>query len=171
MPSVLKVNEIQNTGGDSALTIDDDGRISMPQKPAFFMQGTNANSKTVAANEVLGATDDGQAAFSTSAEGSFLNEFTYNTATGEITPPIDGVYFIAGCFYVNQNISARVRLDINGERRAMAHNGASSVKTLHVSCVLSLTTSDKITFANDSGTNVSFYEGADHTYVYGYLVG
>lgn len=171
MPSVLKVNELQNTSGDSALTIDDDGRISMPQKPAFFMQGTSASNKTIAYHEVFGATDDGQAAFSTTAEGSFLQQFSYDSATGEITPLVDGVYFLGGCFYHNQTSDCRVRIDINGERRAMAHHNSSVVKTMHVSCVLSLTTTDKITFVNDAGSDRVFYEGADHTYVFGHLVG
>ena len=35
MASVLKVNEIQHTGGTSAMTIDTSGRILTPARPAF----------------------------------------------------------------------------------------------------------------------------------------
>ena len=40
MASTLKVNEIQHTGGTSAMTIDSSGRILQPAKPAFHTIGS-----------------------------------------------------------------------------------------------------------------------------------
>ena len=171
MTSVLKVDNIQNSSGTSALSIDSSGRVTEPQKPAFFLQGTSASNKTVGHLEVFGATDDGQAAFSSSGTGAFLQHFSYDSATGEITPSVSGVYFLAGCFYHNQTTDARVNISVNGSRMVMAHHNSPQVKTVHVSAVLNLTTSDKITFVHDSGSDRTFYEGDEHTYVYGHLVG
>ena len=171
MTSIIKVDNIHNSSGTSAMTIDSSGRVLQPEKPAFFLQGTSDANKTFADDDVFGATDDGQVAFSTTADGAFLQHFTYNSATGEITPLVDGVYFIAGCFFHNETSSVRIKLNVNGVRRAMGHHDSPQVKTIHISCVLNLTTSDKITFANNSGSNKVFYEGGEHTYVYGHLVG
>ena len=35
MASILKVNEIQHTGGTTAMTVDSNGRVLMPQRPLF----------------------------------------------------------------------------------------------------------------------------------------
>ena len=52
MASTLKVNEIQHTNGTSAMTIDTNGVISQPVKPAFHCkkdsaQTTSANNEQV----------------------------------------------------------------------------------------------------------------------------
>ena len=36
MASVLKVNELQHTGGTSALTVDSSGRVNQPALPALL---------------------------------------------------------------------------------------------------------------------------------------
>ena len=48
MASILKVNEIQHTGGTTALTIDSSGRILQPAKPVFSVSKTTAQSETAA---------------------------------------------------------------------------------------------------------------------------
>ena len=57
MASILKVNEIQHTGGTSALTVDSSGRILTPARPAFSVKRngnqaiTNNNADNIQWNE------------------------------------------------------------------------------------------------------------------------
>ena len=59
MASVLKVNELQHTGGTSALTVDSSGRINQPALPVYFWQGGNEGNVSIANLENYFATDDG----------------------------------------------------------------------------------------------------------------
>ena len=163
MPSQLNVDSIRpNTSG---------GAVLFPDRPSFFLQGTSNADKSVANNEYFGATDDGQAAFSTTANGAHIKGFTYNSATGEITVPQDGVYLVGGCFYQNQNATGRVSLYVNADQRGFTHNGSNLVTTSHVQQVIELSADDKIRWRNTIGGARNYYEGANHTYVYGYLIG
>ena len=171
MTSVLKVDNIQNSSGTSALSIDSSGRVNQPQKPAFFLQGGNNNNRTVADDERFGSTDDGQAAFKTTGSQAFLRQFTYESTTGRLKPQVDGVYFIAGCFYQNENNDGRVTICVNGTEIAHTHSNSAVVKTHHVSTVLNLTTSDYVEFKQTNGESGVYYEGIAHTYLYGYMVG
>lgn len=47
MASVLKVNEIQHTGGTSAMTIDSSGVMNLGQKVGWHIYGTTDNGSTV----------------------------------------------------------------------------------------------------------------------------
>ena len=44
MASILKVNEIQHTGGTSALTVDTNGIVGKPNIPAFRAYSSSAGS-------------------------------------------------------------------------------------------------------------------------------
>jgi len=172
MASIIGVETLQHTNGTTAATIDSSGRILQPAKPAFNLQGNNSNNKSVGDGEVFGATDDGQAAFKTSGDGAFLQGgITYNSATGEITVPVAGVYYLCGMFYMNQSSIAQVTIRQNGAIRARNYDGSSAVGSMELSIVLNLNANDKITYQQDSGATRTFYEGAQHTYVFGALLG
>ena len=44
MASILKVNEIQHTGGTTALTVDTNGRLLTPARPAFSVHLLSTSS-------------------------------------------------------------------------------------------------------------------------------
>ena len=172
MTSVLKVDNIQNSSGTSALGIDSNGVVTKPVLPAFNLQGTSSSNKDVADGEILGATDDGQAAFTTSGNGAFIQGgMSYNSANGEITVPVAGIYYVGGTLYMNESNAAQVGIYVNGAIRARVHNGATVTKSMEINIVLDLAANDKVTFRNASGAARNFYEGATHTYVFGYLLG
>ena len=179
MASVLKVNQIQHTGGTSALTVDSSGRINQPALPAMHWQGGNEGNVTIASNENFFATNDGQAAVYT--DGTYLSfiqgGMTYTSSTGRFTVPIDGIYHISCTIYCNEDGQTfRINGKINGTSRFMAHNALnnsspSSRGTHTVTATLKLTGGDYITFTNGSGHNVQFYQGIGHTFGNIHLVG
>ena len=88
MPSVLKVNELQNTGGDSALTIDDDGRISI-SKPIIlvaYMSVTMSSTGIIVWNN---------APIDTAS--------AYSTSTGQFTCPKAGYYEVTYHYLLRSN--------------------------------------------------------------------
>ena len=88
MSSVLKVDEIQNTAGTSALTIDSSGRVLQPAKPAWrigrgsSLTGVNATTTVINYDETNNANRD-----------LFL-QGGVTASSGVITVPVTGVYHV-----------------------------------------------------------------------------
>ena len=179
MASVLKVNELQHTGGTSALTVDSSGRVNHPALPAMHWQGGNEGNVSVANGENFFATNDGQATAYT--DGTYLSfiqgGMTYTATTGRFTVPIDGVYHISCTIYVNEDgQTARMNGQVNGTTRFLAHNSLnnsspSSRGSHTVTATVKLTGGDYITFENGSGHTIALYQGIGHTYGNIHLVG
>ena len=179
MASVLKVNELQHTGGTSALTVDSSGRVNQPALPAVFWQGGNEGNVAIANGENYFATDDGQAAALTDGTyHSFIQGgMTYTSTTGRFTVPIDGIYEISCTIYFNADQeSIRIGAQINDTTTFMAHGGfnfnSSSNRGTHTAAAtIKLTGGDYLTFTNGAGGTRTFYQGVGHTFGHIYLVG
>jgi len=86
MTSILKVTEIQDpTNGNTALTIDSTGRISMPSRPVFKAHNGSSYTRNFSGSETL-------IDFDTVNIDVGSN---YDNATGQsnFTAPVDGIYF------------------------------------------------------------------------------
>ena len=92
MASTLKVNEIQHSGGTTALTIDSSGRIAKPNMVAFQ---ANRTAGTVSAGSIY------------VCNNTTLNKGNgYSTSTGKFTCPVDGVYtFYCSILSANNSIA------------------------------------------------------------------
>ena len=87
MSSILKVDEIQNTGGTTWLTIDSSGRVLKPVIPAWRLSLTaNQNITTAGGSGTDILWDD-----TTSANFNFLVGGC-TLSSGVITVPVDGLY-------------------------------------------------------------------------------
>ena len=79
MTSVLKVDNIQNSSGDSAISIDDDGRVTTNNNVYFF--ATNSVARAYNVNPyIFNAT-------------TFNDGNGYSTTTGKFTAPVAGIYY------------------------------------------------------------------------------
>lgn len=159
-----------SSGSNTAITIDSSGRVFKPQVPFYYLRGGSAANKDVGSNEKFGSTNDGQAAFNTTGGYAGIRGFTYDSATGEINVPIDGLYHIGGNFYKNEDSAGVIQLNVNGGSVAFCRAGQTQ-DSANFSLTLQLSTNDKITYINASGADRIFYEGAQHTNVFGHLVG
>ena len=82
MTSILKVNQIQNTAGTTAATIDSSGRILTPARPAF--RGFEAYVQTDFTTETV----------ITNYTEDFDIGNCFNHTTGIFTAPVTGIYQI-----------------------------------------------------------------------------
>lgn len=181
--STLFVNKLKAAVGSlitSNHNIKVEGYVTQTAIPHVFFQGGKEDNTTVSNNEHFGSTDAGQAAFKTdgTALSSIQGGITYNSATGEFTVPIDGIYHIFCQVYLNQDgATARIGGFINDTQRFMGHGGygagggPDNRGTHSAEAVIKLSAGDKIHFENNSGGNRTFYEGVNHHYGYIYLVG
>ena len=95
MTSIIKVDQIQNTAGTSALTIDSSGRVTKPQHPAFMASYDTAWA-TVADQAVV--------PFNDAATGAlFNNGGHFNTSTNAFVAPVAGLYSFSVNIYTAQN--------------------------------------------------------------------
>jgi hypothetical protein len=84
MASILKVNEIQHTGGTSALTMDSSGRVLQPTKPAFAVR--NARSSSYRGSNLFAGSD-------TTVIFDIGSDFATSGANdGGFVAPVAGVY-------------------------------------------------------------------------------
>ncbi len=171
MASTLKVNNIQHSGGTAALNIDSTGRVTKPSLPFFCLTGNSENNKSMENGDRIGATDDGNTALISSGGSGIagIRGFTYNSATGEVNVPIDGVY-ILGC-NIFSNATETLLIAIYRGNTIISYVQQDNVGTCNNSIVAVLTANDKITFRNVSGATKTIYEGTAHTQIYGYLLG
>ena len=89
MPSVLKVNEIQNTQNLTAMTIDSTGRVLTPARPIFSAHTYSGNGSV---HEAITAIQWGTVLVN---QGSH-----FNNTTGIWTCPVDGIYSV----FLNLNL-------------------------------------------------------------------
>jgi hypothetical protein len=165
MTSIIKVDEIQNTGGTTGLTIDSSGRVLNPNVVAW-----NAYKNTIqtasGANEVVtwvGTTLNEGSGFQTS--GPNVNKFV---------APVAGVYF-CGCTWLSDNDSNHhdVRLQKNGSNVVFTRNAAANIhETTSFTWVGDLSVNDTlaVVIAN-SGDKVYGDSSLYWTTWNGYLIG
>jgi len=83
MSSILKVDEIQNTGGATGLTIDSSGRMKLPNQIVFAAKTVNSSNGTVT------STYNTNLLFTTIASNDGNH---FNNSTGYFTCPVAGNY-------------------------------------------------------------------------------
>jgi hypothetical protein len=143
MTSIINVDQIQNASGTTGLTIDSDGRVLTPVRPAFFAYA-NANQLTTAAatdTKVLFAAEDYDKG------GDFANS--------EFTAPLSGLYQINVCitFISNGQSSRYVRatvfkngsdFQIEGHSHMSNETSDSDYALVSFGAVLDLTSGDTL---------------------------
>ncbi len=91
MTSIIKVNNIQNSSGTSAMAIDGSGRVTTPARPSFFAHMTGGSW-------VDNVADDTVLPFNATLHNIGNH---YNTSTYKFTVPLAGVYFFSFQLYLS----------------------------------------------------------------------
>ena len=83
MTSIIKVDNIQSSGGTAALSIDSSGRVLTPARPAWSAY-LSADSAQTTQNAYITAPWNATA----------INDGNFNTSTHAYTTPVAGLYHI-----------------------------------------------------------------------------
>ena len=110
MTSIIKVDTIQNSSGTSALSIDSSGRVTKSLIPYLKLDG---NSATRVTNHGSGEIFT---YFDTAVSQGGL---TFDSNTGRITVPVDGIYIFSYKMYFWLDAVARnsMQFRINGTNK------------------------------------------------------
>tara|TARA_R100000773_G_C4218478_1_gene116941 strand:+ start:1623 stop:2111 length:489 start_codon:yes stop_codon:yes gene_type:complete len=103
MTSIIKVNNIQNSSGTSAMTIDSSGRVTQPQLIAFTAYANNNNSVSVSVGSKV------------PYDAVALNKGNaYNVSTYVFTAPVAGVYWFSYSVWNGSATTGRTGIYVNG---------------------------------------------------------
>jgi len=167
MASILKVNEIQHTGGTSALTIDSSGRIGGMNNPSFkaYMNGDQTGFNNSSTGDVVVIYND-----VTSNDGHNIGSH-YDIATGKFTAPIDGVYFFTGSVYSAATTYSQIWFVKNGSRAPGTDFAGVASNFQTVSAILKLDANDTVGVHPymSSGTS-TITDNDQHSYFTGCLI-
>ena len=133
MASILKVNEIQHTGGTSAMTVAADGKVTLPQPVTFKVPMFHATRSSSTGNLSSGYS----ALYDTVV---FDTDSWYDTSTGRYTPQRAGYYNFMGQWSLtttSSTIYLSVSLRFNGTLKfnRVQYGGSSTYPRPQVSGV------------------------------------
>lgn len=165
MSSILKVNNIQNSGGTSAISIDTAGRVTEPAKPQWKINCTS-QTLTTATWTLMDAN---------SAVYNIGNH--YNTTSKKFICPVAGIYYVYGQWFgsvsSNRGISSFYK---NGTRiyenltLGITANGGG---TYYGSTTIQCAAADEIQWYgyHEQGSNVVTNANGNLTHWGGFLIG
>ena len=176
MSSILKVDTIQNTGGNNlittdsnttslknpngttGLTIDNAGRVLTGSQPRFFAHSPSGyNTASVLQNftQVIVNNSDG-----------------FNSSTGIFTAPIAGTYLFIAAVLVSTG-TGRLEFQIKKNNSTIIASGNGTGTTYDgptITCMLELSVNDNMRVTRQSGT--AYLDGGhSNSYFGGYLLG
>ena len=158
MTSILKVDNIQNASGTSALSIDSSGRVTQPQIPCCFVQLTTSNAQ-----------DTSNPYTTTNTDIRFDKIITnqgncYSESTGRITVPVAGIYEVQNFFITNNDTSSDHSTHLR-KNDVIIHRSFNSTSNEHVQlvthCLVDCNVGDYFTVHLNSG---NIYINSDGSY-------
>ena len=96
MTSIIKVNNIQNSSGTSALTIDGSGTVLTPQRPAFSVRGFGSLDSSATVNSI--SIPNGVDIIYNYDSIDINRDNAFSNSTGKYTVPVAGLYQIHSGF-------------------------------------------------------------------------
>lgn len=165
MSSILKVDEIQNTGGNTGLTIDSSGRVLNPNAVGWFVYKT-ATQTASGANEIL------------TWQGVRLNQGSgFQTSGGnasKFVAPVHGLYTChATLFSPSDTNDHDVLLYVNSVVHVRTRNGQpTGHETFNINWVGELNANETLHLAiNTSGDSIYGDSSTYWTTWCGHLIG
>lgn len=172
MVSIIKVNEIQNQSGTSAMTIDSSGRVTRSVLPAWRVGLANNQSETTSGDHVVEFDTD-------NAENCFLQGGCTHSS-GVITVPIAGLYFLSSTIRFNNVTSTNfviVKLQKNGvttglsDAYALSDDHGSSYESVMTTDLFQCEAGDELRVQVNVQSDTSWHLSADNCHFNGFMVG
>ena len=171
MTSIIKVNNIQNSSGTTALSIDGSGRVTKPQLPAFRL--TVASAQTLSTTEATILFADRGTSYNNFLQGGM------SLSSGVITVPIAGVYQFStiiransvGSGFVTAKISRNSVLSSEAVGYIIIGNSRSSdYDNLTGSTIFNMSANDTVEVFIKASADTSWNVGTQSEFS-GYLIG
>lgn len=145
--SVLNVNEIHDTTGNQALTINSSGIVTKPQLPYVAVDMGGGNVYEAVANQTAFPFDNVYAG----------DASLWNTSTYLFTCPVAGVYqmFFSGII----NPASNVQIHFVKNNTAIYYTYVNSERGLQGFVFVPCEANDTLGFVHSSGSSRSFYNG------------
>lgn len=163
MTSVLKVDNIKNSSGTDAISIDSSGVVTKSVVPAFFARNSAHTYITTGQYVIYNTVSDA---------GCFNQGGHYSTTTGTFTAPVEGVYSFAAQIYSNAQTRARMYWRLNDSNIAGSQvnsgNDESDYEGLEMAITIKLAVGDTIRIYSDSP---GYHQNSGLSYFCGHLVG
>ncbi len=163
MASTLKVNEIQHTGGTSALTVDSSGRFNAPANPVLHATGGSGLGWLTPGSSAATITQ-----WVTSGTTVAFNR-GFSVSNGVVTVPCDGVYEVALSMLTETNNGEYVLVRIKKGSIIYATNQVYQLDsgrqqtTLSMSCLFQATAGETITTTvQGGGSSAQYYMDSNY---------
>lgn len=166
MTSIIKVDNIQNSSGTDAISIDSNGNVFRPNLVSFrAMPSANINNQT---SGIIIYGDVTKANWGVHNLGG-----GYSTTTGKFTAPVDGVYFFHWMGYAHGTNVGNANLGLNGSNMVAssyvnAGSNDDNYPTINMTALLKLSANDTIHAYVETG---AIHANKDRSAFEGYLVG
>ena len=163
MSSILKVNNIQNSGGTAAMTIDSSGRFNAPANPVLHATGGSGLGWLTPGSSAATITQ-----WVTSGTTVAFNR-GFTVSNGVITVPCDGVYEVHCSMLTETNAGEYVMVRIKKGSTIYATNqiyqldSGRQQTTLTLSCLFQASANDQITTTvQGGGSSPQYYMDANY---------
>lgn len=145
--SVLNVNEIHDTTGNQALTINSSGIVTKPQLPFIAVDQNYSGYESVANNAIM--------PFDNVYEG---DSSLWDTTNYEFTCPVDGVYLMT--FIGLLNTSTSFQIDFQKNNNSFLKLFIANERGLSGSTFIKCVANDVLRYKHTSGAARSIYGGS-----------
>lgn len=168
MTSILKVDNIQNASGTSALTIDSSGRVKQPNGVFVYAQLTTSNAQ------------DGTHPYTTTNTDIRFDEVkvnrgsAYTESNGRFTAPVAGIYrFHVNLLKTNTTLDTYLSVYKNGsDALVAAYNGTADYGAVTAEAFFDLAANDYLTVRLKQGeVNLTPPTSLNYSHVLFELVG
>jgi len=130
MTSILRVDTIKNVSGTTGLTINNNGIISQPQKPAFHIRLQSVNNVDFTSGVTLAGTTYYRD-YSLEEQGGS----NFNVSTGQFVAPVNGFYYFHGGFRFDNVASSYFYVTLEGSKQIARY--LSSVQATYLAPMVS----------------------------------
>ena len=168
MTSILKVDNIQTSGGTSALEIDSTGRILTPARPSFSATLTTQFSTSSTSAKVTGWTEN------------FDTGNCWDNANSKFVAPVTGLYQLnytglhsSGAAGTTNYVRAQLRVNGSNIVDGLGDKGSyGNYQRVTILAAWELTANDEVEIYASSNQSSGFvYANNKYTVFSGYLVG
>lgn len=163
MTSIIKVDNIQNSSGTDAISIDSSGRMKVGGNKIAW-------SATLSANQT-GYNGQTQTEMVIYDNEVYNYGSGYSTSTGLFTAPVKGQYMIFAGYYSSGIAAKQLWYNLNGSRKVSLMIGDNTFQYISGSGLVELDTNDTIgIYAYTDNSSTTIVSNQYHTFFRGALI-